>query len=151
MRISDWSSDVCSSDLPINWRLSGGEVAYLLGDSGARILFADEASLSLAEMAAEASGGEAPIVLLDRAEGDGAFLSWLGSASEADPGLDISATSVALQLYTSGTTGKPKGAMLSHHSLNRVRLSPPADRKSVVSGKRVAVRVDLGGGRIIKK
>src|SRR3546814_6447665 len=42
------------------------------------------------------------------------------------PGLDISATSVALQLYTSGTTGKPKGAMLSHHSLNSVRLSQPA-------------------------
>src|SRR3546814_16554289 len=42
------------------------------------------------------------------------------------PGLDISATSVALQLDTSGTTGKPKGAMLSHHSLNSVRLSQPA-------------------------
>src|SRR3546814_18620954 len=64
--------------VPINWRLSGGEVAYLLGDSGARILFADEASLSLAEMAAEASGRESPIVLLDRADGAGAFLSLLG-------------------------------------------------------------------------
>src|SRR3546814_19261735 len=60
--------------VPINWRLSGGEVASLLGDSGARILFADEVRLSLAEMAVEASGGEAPTVHLERARHSVAYV-----------------------------------------------------------------------------
>src|SRR3546814_17056408 len=70
-----------------------------------------------------------------------------------------------LQLYTSGTTGNPKGAVLTNTNLFGLRkhsadLDMPytkweddeaVDRKSDVSGKSVSVRVELGGRRIIKK
>src|SRR3546814_19128515 len=85
MRISDWSSDVCSSDLGSsacrnrpNWRGTGGR-------------------------------------------------NWL-----PDP----------RRRRTDAET---------RHGLDRCRPPAPADRKSVVEGKSVSVRVDIGGRRIIKK
>src|SRR3546814_18521060 len=86
MRISDWSSDVCSSDL------DGRETHYFLASAGA---------------------GAAPSA--------GAAASAAGAALSA-------------------------GAAAASPSAGAA-----ADRKSVVSGKSVSVRVDLGGRRIIKK
>src|SRR3546814_802677 len=111
--------------MPMNWRLSPPEIAYLLGDSEARLLFADEASLPLARAALEGGGQEPPIVIIDRSDGPGALSDWLRRGSDGDPAVPVRPGDVAIQLYTSGTTGRPKGAMLSHHGLNCVRLSQP--------------------------
>src|SRR3546814_16395672 len=95
MRISDWSSDVCSSDLGVGRAEAGTEVAQPLGagphDEGLR-----------AELL-----GEVQAVIAGIGLGDGRELA------------------------------RP--------------LPVEGDRKSVVSGKSVSVRVDLGGRRIIKK
>ena len=46
------------------------------------------------------------------------FESWLGGESSDDPAVDVDPESVALQLYSSGTTGRPKGAMLTNANLS---------------------------------
>src|SRR3546814_14627462 len=97
MRISDWSSDVCSSDLPF---------------------------------------------YTDKATGLGLGLSISYNIVEAHGGT-----------LTASTPGDGKG-MLFSLSLPIVRQddgTPEQDRKSVVEGKSVSVRVDLGGRRIIKQ
>src|SRR3546814_1056464 len=108
--------------MPMNWRLAPPKIACLLADSDARLLFADEASLPLARAALEGGGQEPPIVIIDRSDGPGALSDWLRRGSDGDPAVPVRPGDVAIQLYTSGTTGRPKGAMLSHHGLHCVRL-----------------------------
>lgn len=110
--------------VPINWRLSAREVAYLLADSGTKVLFAGVEHRDLA-LEAVTSNPVAPVIIaLEGVERDG-FAAWRDKASARDDFPAVDAKAVALQLYTSGTTGRPKGALLSHHSLNSVRVSQP--------------------------
>src|SRR3546814_21127466 len=92
MRISDWSSDVCSSDLLLD------EAGYI------RAAAAQDADTPYGYMMQDAS------------------LTWAG--------YEFLETIRDTEIWRLTKTG--------------------ADRKSVVSGKRVSVRLDLGGGRIIK-
>src|SRR3546814_11212895 len=95
MRISDWSSDVCSSDLPLNPNLKLKAIA-------------DERNWPVQRFASR------------------------GTPSWVDYTRTIYATGSLVGAFAAG-------------------LPIWADRKSVVSGKRVSVRVDLGGRRFIKK
>src|SRR3546814_19701042 len=102
MRISDWSSDVCSSDLMlqhgVELRLEAFAVPVALARAQARLL-AQEAPLPVGkEAAGDDRGGVGPVL-----------------------------------------------------EQQAVALVQAGDRKSVVKGKSVAVRVDLGGSRFIKK
>src|SRR3546814_19048516 len=101
LRISDWSSDVCSSDLPAPWRL------WLYGR------------------------------ISDRAH------------------VDQCARRPDLRRHRRNHENPDRPRFVAA-TLRRCEMTIKArvagvDRKSVVSGKSVAVRVDLGGGRIIKK
>src|SRR3546814_8866288 len=168
MRISDWSSDVCSSDLSL------GEYSALVA-SGA-LAFAD--ALRLVELRGqlmqsavpEGVGGMAAVVGLDDATVEAFCAEYPGEgvlepANYNAPGQVVVAGNVpALQWLES--EGKARGARMivrlpmsvpSHCSLLRGAAGPLAerlaatDRKSVVLGKSVSVRVDLGGGSILKK
>jgi fatty-acyl-CoA synthase len=100
--------------VPINYALTGGELAYLLRQSGARAVFAD-ASLRGAvascghAMALQGTlrGGE------DRARD---VLAWASDAKEEDAAPPLVDADVAQLLYTSGTTGEPKGAVMTHRA-----------------------------------
>ncbi|HYE51001.1 MAG TPA: AMP-binding protein [Azospirillaceae bacterium] len=89
---------------PINWHLTGGEVAYIVQDCDARALIADAA---FAGAALEAGG---PAVRIAVGDVDG-FERWdavLAGASPDDPAEPALGVQM---LYTSGTTGRPKGVL----------------------------------------
>jgi fatty-acyl-CoA synthase len=94
--------------LPINYRLSGDEIGYIVGNSGARILVADE------EFAAIAAGGT-PVVLLDEAAQSGA--SRLAPDIAPAPMSPRAPSDLMRLMYTSGTTDRPKGVTLTYENI----------------------------------
>ncbi len=97
--------------VPMNPLLKAREVAYYLGDSAARMIFAWHAVAGEAQAGAERAGAGVVVVDPDTFE---AVLEPVQPAAEVVPRLD---EDTAVILYTSGTTGQPKGAELTHGNL----------------------------------
>jgi fatty-acyl-CoA synthase len=102
------TSHVGAVFLPINYRLSADEVGYIIGNSGARILIADE------EFAGIAACG-APVVLLDEAAQSGA--TRLAPDATPAPMYSRAPSDLMRLMYTSGTTDRPKGVMLTYENI----------------------------------
>lgn len=102
---------------PIGWRLAPPEIAYIADNAEAKLLFVGP---ELAEMAAaheaELSHGR-QIIAMEPGSKWPTFEAWRDVQPATRPAADIKRQDVAVQLYTSGTTGRPKGAMLTHHNL----------------------------------
>ncbi|MDH3520360.1 MAG: long-chain fatty acid--CoA ligase [Myxococcales bacterium] len=99
--------------VPLNVLLSAAEVQYHLEDSGAKLLLAHPFFPAASKQGAEAAGVP---VLWTNGEGDDV----LTALAENEPLRALHptlATDTAVILYTSGTTGKPKGAELTHANL----------------------------------
>ncbi|WP_269713815.1 fatty acid--CoA ligase [Caulobacter sp. NIBR2454] len=107
--------------VPIGWRLATLEIAYVVEDAEAKLLFVGPESLAVAHEIARQMVGVG-VVTMEGGEADWpSFESWRAAQPTTDPAVAIGERDVAIQLYTSGTTGRPKGAMLSHGNLLRGR------------------------------
>lgn len=96
--------------VPLNWRLAPDELAFIIADAEAPLLFTPA---EYEEAARQASRDlTVRLIVLD---GEQDWLEGVEPLAEA-PHVG-NAEDISLQLYTSGTTGKPKGAMLSHRAL----------------------------------
>jgi fatty-acyl-CoA synthase len=104
--------------MPINWRLAAPEVRYILEHSGARALVCDASLLPLANEATvglEVALARVSISAVD--DRAWTFLGDLRTVSTGAPRVAAAADDVHRLMYTSGTTGRPKGVMLTHANL----------------------------------
>ncbi|MCK9908533.1 AMP-binding protein [Microbacteriaceae bacterium K1510] len=95
--------------VPANAKLHGAELGYILEHSGARICFVSKGLES--EIAAHAPSTLERLIVIGSAEYEALF------ENDAIDAVSCAADTLAWLFYTSGTTGRPKGAMLTHRVL----------------------------------
>ncbi|MFC3712176.1 fatty acid--CoA ligase [Sphingoaurantiacus capsulatus] len=103
---------------PVGWRLAGPEIAYIIADTRARLLFVGtEIADTIAAETGNLPAVERFVAMEGSANGWTNYETWRDAHPAVDPELPTKPGDVTLQLYTSGTTGHPKGAMLTHGNL----------------------------------
>ena len=108
--------------VPVNFRMTVPEVSFLLRDSGARVVVADTTLAPLAAaVRADVGGLDLSIVVGGARGADGpdvlGYEELIAEEGAAHPAVDIPDDTPALIMYTSGTTGRPKGAVLTHSNM----------------------------------
>ncbi|MEM6604215.1 MAG: long-chain-fatty-acid--CoA ligase [Pseudomonadota bacterium] len=97
----------------INWRLTAQEIGYILNDAHVETLFVEAEFEPIVEACRSTCPKLTRQILLNGND-PSAYESWVSTHSSEDPALAIDGDTTCLQMYTSGTTGKPKGVLLSH-------------------------------------
>jgi acyl-CoA synthetase (AMP-forming)/AMP-acid ligase II len=118
VEISMAAGSLGAANAIVNWRSSGDEVDYAVNDCGAKVLFVgSELMPTVGKIRDRLTNVETVIeVTPDGAEGD-AYEAWLTSSTPAGRPDDVSPDDVCLVMYSSGTTGRPKGVMLTHTNM----------------------------------
>ncbi|MEZ5946132.1 MAG: fatty acid--CoA ligase [Hyphomonas sp.] len=99
----------------VNTRLAAPEVTFILSDAGAKVLFVGKEFYAMVEQIREELPDLTQIVAIDGGHADWPdYASWRDAQDAASPGLQPKNDDDVLQLYTSGTTGLPKGVQLTN-------------------------------------
>jgi long-chain acyl-CoA synthetase len=104
-------------NVAVNWRLAPVEVEHTVNDARARVLFVGREFIGHLEEIEPKLATVTKIVALGHHPRHERYEAWLGRQGDGDPGISSAPDDVAMQLYTSGTTGLPKGAMLANRNL----------------------------------
>jgi fatty-acyl-CoA synthase len=102
--------------VPINWRLAVAEQMYILSDAGVKVLILEEAFAAVIAPLLQALP-DVRVVGVDCRPGGGMLDDVLDTGSGEDPNPHVDISSPLLIVYTSGTTGRPKGAVLRQEAL----------------------------------
>ena len=102
------ASKIGAVTVPLNWRLSRPELASVVADAQPPVLIAGETYAAVAEELAEGRR----LVVVERE-----YENWLAEHDAVDPGGGGESEDVVLQMYTSGTTGTPKGVLTTNRNM----------------------------------
>jgi acyl-CoA synthetase (AMP-forming)/AMP-acid ligase II len=101
----------------VNWRLAPPEVAYIVNDARAKVLFVGSGFCALIDKIKDELKTVTKIVAMNGGRPDWEdYARWRDRQDAADPLVSAARDNVCLQMYTSGTTGLPKGVMLTNRN-----------------------------------
>ncbi len=104
-------------NVAVNWRLTPAEMAYVINDARAHLLVVGQDFVGHLEAMEPTLKSVERIVVIGGHTRHENYEAWIARHPAVDPGHAVAPTDVAMQLYTSGTTGLPKGAMLTNANL----------------------------------
>ena len=100
----------------INWRLAPPEVEFIVNDAAAKVLVVHADFWPVIEAIRANLTTTQLIVVIGGTGGDIDYETWVNSGAATDPAVVSASEDVAFQLYSSGTTGRPKGVMLTNNN-----------------------------------
>ncbi|PWU22779.1 MAG: long-chain fatty acid--CoA ligase [Candidatus Rokuibacteriota bacterium] len=107
-------------NVAVNWRLAPPEMVYTINDAEATLLFVGQDFVSQLDEIEGKLDTVKKIVVLGGHPRHENYATWMSRQPAEDPRGDPSPDDVSMQLYTSGTTGLPKGAMLTNRNLGTI-------------------------------
>jgi len=117
----DWffgAAKINAVPTPVNWRLAPREVAYIVNDAQAKVFVVGQEYLPVLEqIAPELTSTKKILVVGDETGGWESWDAWRERWPAEDPHVPQDDHDVAYQLYSSGTTGLPKGVELTNRNL----------------------------------
>jgi len=119
----------------INWRLTPSEIAYIVNDADAKVLVVGP---DFQDTVASILGSLCPLgqfIAIGHHPQWQSYEAWLGPPNAADPMAEVNDADICSQLYTSGTTGLPKGVLSTNANLfavmGKIQAAWHIDRTSV--------------------
>jgi fatty-acyl-CoA synthase len=111
--------------VPLNFRLTPAEAGFIIGDSGIQIMLADDACTTILDKQKQDLSVQHYLSIESDRSGWESLENLMAVATPVKTVAPIETDDVALIMYTSGTTGLPKGAMLTHGNIfwNTVNVS----------------------------
>ncbi len=108
---------VNAANVAVNWRLAAPEISQILQDSEAKVLVVGQDFAPMLDQIAGELVNVQKIVVVGGRDGYTSYEDWVDAQPANDTGIESGANDVGFQLYTSGTTGLPKGVMLTNANL----------------------------------
>jgi long-chain acyl-CoA synthetase len=125
-------------DVSVNWRLAPPEIEYTVNDSTAKVLIVGADFFDAVESIEKNLTSVHTIVAIGEHPHWPNFTDWIASQPVADPAVPTQMSDIAFQLYTSGTTGLPKGVMTANANLFTLLTSVLGPWKIDESSKNIA-------------
>lgn len=115
---------------PLNYRLPAGELEYILNDAESSVVLYEDATAEAIEKARPNLETIEALVHVDDEDADGEyFYDLLEGRPTREPGSDVSQDDPYIVMYTSGTTGSPKGVVHTHRDMIEHNMSVLVDQQ----------------------